>query len=451
MAERGLRVCVLEAGRAWNPDAFRARMSWALPNLYHPTEAAMGEVAIPINRGKALGGGTVVNSAICFRPPDHRVQEWRRDWGFDRAETLAGHVSRIWTTLGVSINPPEVQKNNNLVFKKGADALDLKGNFMPRNAPGCVGCGACNTGCPTGLKASADRVLIPLAQQLGQVAVYTETVATGVVTKGGRVQRVEAVCGDVPITVDADHVVVCAGTIGSPRFLLANGLADSEHCGAHLHLHPAAGSVARFDWEIIPWEGVTQGYYVDFHDQGYLLETYTITPESYYLMMATRLGAEGLVPMSELRWMASAGVMLHDRVSEGRVTARRISYSLQAPDRVRMLAAHRQCARIYFAAGANQVWLPIYGVPVIEREQDIDSLVPADVHPTDMMMVSSHPQGTCRMGLEPSNSVVDPDGRVWGWDNLYVADASLFPGALGVNPQITTMGLGLQIGTGLGA
>ncbi len=451
LAERGLRVCVLEAGRAWTPEAFRARMSWALPNLYHEAEAALGDIAIPINRGKALGGGTVVNSAICFRPPKKRVADWRAAWGFDRAETLAGHVDRIWQSIGVTVNPPEVQKNNNLVFKQGADALGLPGGFMPRNAPGCIGCGACNTGCPTGGKASADRTLLPLAQRLGDVAIYTATTATGVVTQGGRITRVEAICGDVPIAIDADHVVVCAGTIGTPRFLLANGLADSEHCGAHLRLHPAAGSVARFDWAITPWEGVTQGYYVDFHERGYLLETYTITPESYYLMMAVRLGAEGLVPMSELRFMASAGVMLHEHESEGRVSPSSMTYTLARSDRMRLLEAHRACARIYFAAGANQVRLPVYGVPVIERPEDIDRLVPQDVHPTDILLVSSHPMGTCRMGLDADTSVVDPDGRVWGWDNLYVADASVFPAALGVNPQITTMALGLQIGAGVGA
>ena len=50
------------------------------------------------------------------------------------------------------------------------------------------------------------------------------------------------------------------------------------------------------------------------------------------------------------------------------------------------------------------------------------------------------------MGDDPARSVVDPDGRVWGWDNLYVADASVFPSSLGVNPQVTIMALGLTIG-----
>jgi choline dehydrogenase-like flavoprotein len=50
------------------------------------------------------------------------------------------------------------------------------------------------------------------------------------------------------------------------------------------------------------------------------------------------------------------------------------------------------------------------------------------------------------MGADPARSVVAPDGRVWGWANLHVADASVFPTSLGVNPQVTTMAMGLMVG-----
>jgi choline dehydrogenase-like flavoprotein len=49
--------------------------------------------------------------------------------------------------------------------------------------------------------------------------------------------------------------------------------------------------------------------------------------------------------------------------------------------------------------------------------------------------------GSARMGGSRAQDVVDPGGRAWGVENLYVADASLFPSASGVNPQITVYGL----------
>jgi choline dehydrogenase-like flavoprotein len=45
------------------------------------------------------------------------------------------------------------------------------------------------------------------------------------------------------------------------------------------------------------------------------------------------------------------------------------------------------------------------------------------------------------MGLKAAESVVDPEFRVWGFDNLFVCDASVFPTSLGVNPQVPIMAL----------
>jgi choline dehydrogenase-like flavoprotein len=50
-----------------------------------------------------------------------------------------------------------------------------------------------------------------------------------------------------------------------------------------------------------------------------------------------------------------------------------------------------------------------------------------------------HQAGTCRMGDDPATSVTDPDGRVWGHDNLRVADGSLHPTNGGVNPVLTIL------------
>ncbi len=58
---------------------------------------------------------------------------------------------------------------------------------------------------------------------------------------------------------------------------------------------------------------------------------------------------------------------------------------------------------------------------------------------------SQHPLGTCRMGVAPQNSVVDPQGQTWDVQDLYVADGSILPTSLGVNPQLSIMSMAMRI------
>ena len=56
---------------------------------------------------------------------------------------------------------------------------------------------------------------------------------------------------------------------------------------------------------------------------------------------------------------------------------------------------------------------------------------------------------TCRMGADPATSVIGPDAQAHGLKGLYLADSSIFPTSLGVNPQLTTMTMATAIGRNL--
>jgi choline dehydrogenase-like flavoprotein len=65
--------------------------------------------------------------------------------------------------------------------------------------------------------------------------------------------------------------------------------------------------------------------------------------------------------------------------------------------------------------------------------------------------VTTHVQGTCRMGSDPERSVVDADGQSWDVKGLYVGDGSLVPRTLSVNPSLTIMALATRLADHLDA
>jgi choline dehydrogenase-like flavoprotein len=71
--------------------------------------------------------------------------------------------------------------------------------------------------------------------------------------------------------------------------------------------------------------------------------------------------------------------------------------------------------------------------------------------PKPRLSAGQHQAGTCRMGEDPRRSVTDGFGRVWGHENLVVADASLHVTNGGFNPVLTVMALAFRVSRQLAA
>ncbi len=69
--------------------------------------------------------------------------------------------------------------------------------------------------------------------------------------------------------------------------------------------------------------------------------------------------------------------------------------------------------------------------------------------PTEMSIYASHPMGTARMHADAGKGVVKPTGESHQVKNLFLADGSVFPSSLGVNPQITVMSISTLISRGV--
>jgi choline dehydrogenase-like flavoprotein len=121
-----------------------------------------------------------------------------------------------------------------------------------------------------------------------------------------------------------------------------------------------------------------------------------------------------------------------------------MGYRMSAKDREATRRALRIAGDTFLAAGAKEIFLPVLGLNGLDpdsfRRLDLDR-VPAK----KLECTSQHPLGTCRMGVSADSSVVDPDGRAWEVEGLYVADGSIVPTSLGVNPQLAIMTLATRI------
>ena len=102
-------------------------------------------------------------------------------------------------------------------------------------------------------------------------------------------------------------------------------------------------------------------------------------------------------------------------------------------------------AEVLMAGGAKRLMAPVHGVGVHDNVASFkQALMPRTIR--EFTMYASHPMASCRMGLDPETSVVGPTGEAHRLKGLYVADSSVFPSSLGVNPQLTTMALATVIG-----
>jgi choline dehydrogenase-like flavoprotein len=122
------------------------------------------------------------------------------------------------------------------------------------------------------------------------------------------------------------------------------------------------------------------------------------------------------------------------------------------PDTVEaMVRATRAAARIFFAAGAVRVHAPSADPPLIERRdaERVDTLVDArHFQPGRVSVSAAHLMGGCAMG-QSHDAVTDSYGRVHGVPWLRVADSSLFPDALEINPYVTIMALADRVAEGI--
>jgi choline dehydrogenase-like flavoprotein len=453
LAEGGLRVAMVEEGGYFKADQFTARPSEMTSLLYRDAAqiATVGNVAIGLPLGSGIGGTSLVNSATCFRTPPAVLELWAQRFGLGALTpgALDPFFRRVEREIHVVKVPAELAGQNALVVRRGARALGWSGDFIHRNVRGCVGSGICNFGCPTSAKQHVGLTYVPRAWQAGAVT-YTGARVGEIVLRGGRARGVVArTTGGGRLEIDAELVVLAAGAIHTPLLLASQALGGgSGELGGNLSIHPATAVRALFDEEIDMARGVPQSFYIDeFADQGIMLEGAGGPPDYTAASFAAQPADRARELMLEYRHLAQFGAMVSDR-SRGRVRTRcgrlEIRYELIEHDVSVFKLALERLGELYAAAGAHTVLYPVEGLDALPAGE-LGPLRERKLRASDLTLMAFHPLGTARADADPARGVVDPDLRVHGVEGLYVADGSVVPSSLGVNPQLTIMALATRL------
>ena len=318
----------------------------------------------------------------------------------------------------------------------------------------CAACGTCDLfACAIGAKNDLATAVLPPLLARG-LSLCRRTVAVRLRARSGRVREVECVDRDTGrrTRIAASVFVLAAGALASPHLVLASGLERES---------PAPAAVGRYLMR--HWNAVVGGFFPkradpegQFHKQVGIHDFYFGHPEvnepsgklgglqqlatppaellKAHLPAGVGLALQPLVPritgllaIAEDQPRRENGVAIaasgHDRFGLPQLL---VTHRYTARDRAAGRALVGQARRLLRRAGA-----------LATRVHEIRSF--------------SHAVGTLRMGRDAGTSPVDPEGRFRGLENLYVADASVFPTSAAVNPSLTIAACALRLGARLAA
>jgi choline dehydrogenase-like flavoprotein len=455
LAERGRSVLLLETGPH---KAAADHMRWeahANHELWWPiawAEPPRGDLPpMPMFRGRCVGGTTTINTKVALRPCAEDYDKWHaatavlNGAGEPLGERdLAPHFERVEARLGVRERSDWQQCIATVV--PGFEALGAELEpVMSYTDTNCMRCGCCLQGCPTNAGKSTLNTYIRPA-----------TVLSGLELRAGcEVRRVSIEDrGDGPRATGAEYagpdgavqrvsagaVVVAAGALGTPGLLLRSGVreaagdtASSREIGRHLGFHVARLVEGLFEERqdahmVYPISSHCMKFQRDA-DGGFVVEAATVQDP---IGFATALCDEHGVPLwgSELvevlRGYRNVTGLLTLVNDENTGTAwvdehgrDRFGYDFNDREQERIDRSLEFAREVLRAAGAKRVF--------------------------QTGVLSTHVQGSCRMGGDPQRSALDSNGESHDVKALFVGDSSAIPRTLSVNPSLTIMALASRL------
>ncbi|KAK4338146.1 hypothetical protein RND71_042633 [Anisodus tanguticus] len=243
--------------------------------------------------------------------------------------------------------------------------------------------------------------------------------------------------------VKSKVTVIACGALSTPSLLKVSGL-NNPNIGKNLHLHPV----------VIAW-----GYFPD--SPSISNETWPREEKKNYKggimtamskVVANFEGSSGYdikMRMSKYSRTAYIFVLERDKESGEAFSPYSVTYKLDQTDEENLKLGLEKTLRILAAAGAEEIGtqhgkgksLKVKEASLKQFERFVQKESSIEIGKHSAPICSAHQMGSCRMGVDPRTSVVNPKGETWEAEGLFLGDSSVFPTALGVNPMVTVQAI----------
>lgn len=474
LAKAGKKVCLLESGRVLREadvtnneldGLSRAYMRGGLQtarDVGRPVEPAHLHRDVTVLQARAVGGGGLVNNAVCFRLPQPVFERWR-NIGFPiDADTLNAAYDAVAQELGIipvrQALAPGARANPAASFVERAWGTVQQHPAGLPNKPGlyecnvnlksssCRGCGLCNAGCSFEAKRNSLQVHLREAVDTGNVDIVPLARAQRFIVSGSRVEGVEVLLGGTErLTVKGKQYVSACGPLHSSALLKRSGLTD-QRIGTRLSANIGAPVMAFYQQPVHSPGSlqISHFYWPDEPGPRFVIESWFNPPAAHAMVTPGYLEAH----QARMQRFANVVVMspIIGTLASGTVDAEgNAQLPIGRDDLARLHQGHVAIGRALMQPGGthtlDRLVMPTHhGIELA----DAASLT---VHETqftalrDLVVGTGHPQGGNPMSTDKWLDVVGPDFRVKGMDNLRVCDGSLFPDCATINPQWTIMAL----------
>jgi choline dehydrogenase-like flavoprotein len=401
----------------------------------------LGKNKISYAEGRCVGGGSEINSGLYHRTPPEMLEHWRKEFQVQalEEEDLQPHFESSERDVSVSppphaIRPGAVKLHEGAVkLHEGAVKLGWKSLEIPRWFRQKSG-GA-------GKRQSMTETFIPRFLKAGG-RLLSNTRANRV-RQNGTGWLIEATQTSGNATrIAADQLFLCAGAVHTPALLRRSGI--TRNIGNSLQVHPTVKIVARFTDDVNSADMGVPVHQVKEFAPRLSFGCSISTPA--YIALGLLDHPEAAREISRT-WQKTATYYAMI-TSEGRGSIRAlpafrdplVRYTLTETDRRNLADGLRKLAQALFAAGATQLFPSLTRGPMLHTEACLGK-IPAALPVGLANLMTIHLFSSCPMGEDQTKCATDSFGRIHGFPNLFVNDASLLCTAPGVNPQGSIMAI----------